>query len=185
MALTVSVGACGSASVATFDLTAPTQFPRAAGQPRGQLLVGEPASLAVLESEKIVVRPAQGAVTHLGNAQWSDRLPKLLQARIVQAFENAHRLRSVGRPGDRISGDYQLVTDLRAFQIVFVDGKAMADVEISAKVVSDRTGRIVSGRVFKARVPADQAEGPGAAQALDAAFGHVAVDIVLWASRLV
>ena len=186
LALTLAAAGCaafGTRPPPTFDLTAATAFPRHGGPSRGQLIVGEPTALAILDSERIVVRPAQGELAYLGNSQWSDRLPKLLQARIVQSFENASRLRAVGRPGDRVTADYQLVTDVRAFQVSVADNGVFAEVEISAKIVADRSGRIVAARVFRATLPAASSEPPAAVAALDDAFHRVVVDLVLWAVR--
>ena len=173
----------GAKAPPTFDLTAARRFPRHSGPPRGQLIIGEPTALAILDSEKIVVRPAQGELGYLAGAQWSDRLPKLLQARIVQSFENANRLRAVGRPGERLTADFSLVTDVRAFQVALADNGVFAEVEISAKIVVDKSGRIVAGRVFRATVPAASSQPPAVAMALDEAFRRVAVDLVLWAAR--
>lgn len=185
--LSLALGACssvfGARTPPTYDLTAPHKV-RSGGMARGQLIVVEPTALAVLDTEKIVVRPAAGEVAHLANAQWSDRLPKLLQARIVQSFENASRLRAVGRPGDRLHADFQLVTDVRAFQLVVGSG-VTAEVEISAKVVADRAGRIVAAKVFRASVPTASTEAPGGALAIDEAFRRVVTDMIAWAQRLV
>src|SRR5262249_42280990 len=136
----------------------------------------------VLDTDKIVVRPAGEEVAALADAQWVDRLPRLVQVRMIQSFENARRLRTVGRPGDRIDADAQLLLDIRAFEIV-VDGSA-AEVEISAKIVGNRSGRVAAARVFSARVPASATQGPAAVAALDEAWHRVAVDIVVWASRI-
>ena len=187
-AVAVGLGGCaaltGSSSVPTFDLTAPREFPRHAGGGRGQLVVNEPGALAILDTDRIVVRPGGGQVAQLAGAQWADRLPKLLQARIVQSFENANRLRAVGRPGDRISADYQLVIDVRSFNLTAASA-ASAEVEISAKIVQDRTGRVMAARVFRASVPAASSEGAEAVRAIDEAFNRVAVELVVWASRAV
>jgi len=176
-------GMLGSGAPPTYDLTAP-HVAHAGSKSRGQLVVSEPTALSVLDSDRIVVRSAGDQVAHLANAQWSDRLPKLLQTRIVQAFEDASRLRAVGTPDERVSADYQLVTDVRAFEISVVSAP-MAQVEISAKVVSDHGGRIVAARVFRASIPAHSSEGQDAAVALDEAFHQVTNDLVLWASKLV
>lgn len=181
--LAFAVAACGSKPLPTFDLTAPHGFPRYSGPPRGQLVITEPAALTILDSDKIVVRPAQGELGYLPNAQWSDRLPKLLQERIIQAFENANRLRAVGRPGDRLRADYQLVSDVRTFNISFAEG-TVAEVEISAKVVSDRGGTILAARVFRARVPSLASDGSQAIAALDEAFQRVAIELVVWTTHL-
>ncbi len=189
-ALALFVGGCaalGGGSKGpppTYDLTAPRDFPRAGRAPRGQLVVAEATALGALDSDKIVVRPAAGEIAALADAQWSDRLTKLVQARTIQAFENASRVRAVGRPSDRIAADYQLLLDIRAFEISVPAGPA-AEVEISAKIVGDRSGRIIAGRVFRATVPASATQGSAAVAALDAAFAKVAADLVLWATRII
>jgi len=172
----------GDKAIPTFDLTAPTGFtaPRAGS---GQLVISTPTALAVLDTEKIVVEPGPGQITYLDKAQWSDRLPALFQARLIEAFENGSRGRAVARPGDRIVADYLLLTDIRSFGIQTFNGGAEAVVEISAKIVRDNAGRIVAAKVFTARVPSAGTSGAEATIALDAASDKVFVDIVNWASR--
>jgi cholesterol transport system auxiliary component len=178
-----STGVFGPDAVPTFDLTAP-QPAHTETASRGQLVVSEPSALSILDSDRIVVRSAGDQVAHLANAQWSDRLPKLLQSRLVEALENAGRARAVGTPDDRFSADYQLVTELRAFEISVIS-VPVAQVEISAKVVSDRGGKIVASRVFRASVPARSSAGPDAVAALDEAFHQVVTALVQWAGHFV
>lgn len=187
VAAALSVGACSSlfskGPPATFDLTAP-RGERVGSAARGLLLVAEPVALAILDTERVVARPASGQVAYLSDVQWSDRLPRLLQARIVQTFENSSRLRAVGRTGERLSGDFQLAIDIRAFQITALS-EPVAEVEIAAKLVGDKTGRILGARVFRAVVPAAATEGATAVRAIDQAFGEVARELVKWAAGLV
>ena len=165
----------------TFDLSAPRNVPDA-GRGRGNLVVGEPAAVAVLDGQRIAVHPKPGEVAYLPNAQWSDRLPKLMQAKIIEAYENANRLGSVGRPGDRLSVDYQLVTELRSFDVDATSGLAKA--ELTAKIVNDKTGKIVAAEVFTARRPLNAAiAGPAAARALDSALDEVLTALVVWTGR--
>ena len=57
---------------------------------------------------------------------------------------------------------------------------------IAAKIVGDRSGKVVNGRVFHMRVPAAATEGAQeTVDPLDEAWGKVAVDIVKWASRII
>ncbi len=100
----------------TYDLSTPTQFPGLRA-PRGQLVVQGATALGPLDSDKIVVRPSPGELQALADAQWVDGLTRLVQVRLIQTFENARRLRAVGRPTDRIVADYQLLLDIRAFEI--------------------------------------------------------------------
>lgn len=178
-------GCGGSAPKSTYDLTAPRDFRLAPGPARGLLVVNPPSAVQVLDTERIVVQPRPGEIAYADDGQWSDRLPKLLQARMIQAFENASRLRAVGRPGERLVPDWQLVTDIRQFAVVAGGSTSpVAVVEISAKLVGDRSGRIGAGKVFAATAPANT-DAAGAAEALDNALSQVLRDMVRWATSLI
>ncbi len=177
--LALALSACGGgAPPATFDLSAPAERVRTSRIP-GNLLVTPPAAVQVLASDRILVRDGAGGVSYLPGAQWADQLPALVQARLIQAFENASRLGRVSRPGDRVKVDYQLNTELRAFQVDAARGEAV--VEISAKAVSEATGRTAHARIFTARVPVATIDGANATRAIDQAFSIVLLDMVRWA----
>lgn len=177
-------GCASNAPKATYDLSAARDFGLAHAAPRGLLVVAVPTALQVLDTERIVIQPRAGEVTYASDGQWSDRLPKLLQARIIQTFENASRLRAVGRPEDRLMPDWQLVTDIRQFGVQAGGSSPAAVVELSAKLVTDRGGRIVAGKVFSATAPGGT-DSAAAAGALDQALGRVLRDMVRWASGLI
>ncbi|MFN3673623.1 MAG: ABC-type transport auxiliary lipoprotein family protein [Bosea sp. (in: a-proteobacteria)] len=172
-------GCGGGATPTTFDLSAPGQVGRVGGS-RAALVVAEPTTVQALDSDRLIVKDASGALSFLGGAQWADRVPKLVQTRLVQTFENASRIASVSRPGDRIVPDLQLITDIRSFNIDTASGTAV--VSITAKLVGDKTGRIQRAKMFSARVPAAAGDGALAAQALDRALSQVLIEIVRWAA---
>lgn len=169
---------CGGPTPTTFDLSAPSGFGRVGGS-RAVMVVAQPTAVQALDSDRLIVKDSSGALSFLGSAQWADRIPALVQARLIQTFENASRIGSVSGPGQRIVPDVQLNTDIRSFNIDAASGTAV--VEITAKVVGDRTGQIQRARLFSARVPASSVDGPGAAQALDRALSQVLIEIVRWA----
>jgi cholesterol transport system auxiliary component len=176
----VAAACSTSPSPTTFDLTAPRQRV-GGGAIAGQVLVvAEPVAIQVLEAERIIVKDASGAVSFLGGAQWADRLPRLVQARLIQTFENASRIRAVSRPGDRIVADYQLNSEIRAFQIDAATSQAV--VELSARLINDRSGRVALSRIFTGRVPVPTIDAGNAAQALDRALSIVLLEIVRWVS---
>jgi ABC-type uncharacterized transport system auxiliary subunit len=129
-----------------------------------------------LDSEKIQTASAEGTYTSLPDAQWSDTLSKLVQVKLLRSFENARRFAGVSRPLEAVKSDFQLVLDIRKFQI---SANHTAEVEIGCKLL-DGSGRIVATHTLKASAPV---EGPAAASAvasLDKAFGQVGADIVSW-----
>ncbi|WP_131857707.1 ABC-type transport auxiliary lipoprotein family protein [Bosea sp. BK604] len=182
LVLTVSLalaGCGGGPTPTTFDLSAPRDFGKLTGS-RAAIVVNEPTTVQTLDSDRMIVKDSSGSLSFLGGAQWADRVPKLVQIRLIQTFENGSRIASVSRPGERIVPDYQLNTDIRAFNIDAASGSAV--VEITAKLVTDRTGHIQRAKLFSARVPAGAVDGSGAAQALDQALSQVLIQIVRWAA---
>ncbi|MFC5084085.1 ABC-type transport auxiliary lipoprotein family protein [Microvirga arabica] len=177
--LAALTGACSSGPApATFDLSAPSA--RIRGASGVQVLVNEPAALQQLSTQQILVKDASGSVSFIGGGQWADNLPRLVQTRLINTFENASQIRGVSRPSSGAVADVQLVSELRRFEISTPDNQAVA--EISVKIVSDRDGRIVNGRIFRASIPASAVDAPNAARALDEALSVVMLDIVRWVS---
>jgi cholesterol transport system auxiliary component len=170
--------ACSSAPApTTFDLSAASARGRVI---TGQVLVAEPAAVQALSAQQILVRDETGTISFLGQAQWADNLPRLVQTRLIQTFENASSLKGVTRPSSGAVADVQLVTEIRSFQVATPSNVAL--VEISAKIVGDQSGRILNGRVFSARIPVAAVDGPNAARALDEALSGVMLEIVRWVS---
>jgi phospholipid/cholesterol/gamma-HCH transport system substrate-binding protein len=173
-------GGAANAAQVVYDLTAPTQFAAIAGAPRGQLIVAEPTALIALETRKFLIRPNPSDEPTFAKAEWSDNAPKLLQAKIIQTFENAGLSKTVSRPAEGLVADRQLALDIRKFQIS-TSPEPLAEIEFAAKIMSDN-GRIVEAKVFHATVPAKEMNASSAATALDEAFGKSATELVIWAA---
>ena len=168
---------CGSAPLQTFELSAPKTL--ATRIPRGQMAIAEPIATLPVDSDRIVIRTGPEAVAYLTGAQWPDRLPRLLQTRLIETFENAHLLRNVGRPG--LTTDFSLTTEIRRFEIDVTSGMAVA--EFSVKLVGDRSGRVVAAKVFSASAPSPTSGPPAMTAALDLVLGDVLRQIVAWAAK--
>lgn len=179
MASLALAGCAAPAALTTFTLTAPEQPVSGPVRLPGLILVATPTAIQILSSDRIVVRDQGGALSLLPGVQWADQLPELLQSRIVATFENTNRLGSVSRPGDRVTPDYQLNTEIRRFEIDARTGEAV--VELSVRAVAEATGQIAHARVFRGRAPITAIEGGPAIAALDAALSEVLLDIVRWA----
>jgi cholesterol transport system auxiliary component len=167
------LAACSSAPLATYDLTPAEGFAARAG--RGQLAVLLPDATLPADSDRIVVRTNPQSVAYLSGAQWADKLPTLVQSRLIESFQNAHLLRAVGRPG--MLADVSLQTSIRRFELDAARSEAI--VEISAQIIGP-SGRIVGGRIFAANVPAPPSDPAVVASALDAALAKVMREIVIW-----
>ncbi len=180
-AMVFLAGCGGGPAPNTFDLSAPREGLRRSEGGRRAIIVAEPTAVSTLDTERIVVRATNAELTYLPRAQWSDRLPRLVQARLIQTFENSGRA-AVGRPGDRLAGAYQLLLDIRAFEIR--ESNRDAVVEVAVKLVNASTGSVSSARLFTATAGVGAIDGAGASRALDQALARVLSDITTWAGAI-
>lgn len=167
----------------TYDLPA-VGGPGKARHGRAQLLVNEPTAIKSLDGQDVVVRPQPGSITFLKGAQWGDRLPKVIQAALVASFQNSGAFGGVGRPGEGLAIDYQLISDIRAFEID-ASGAPVAHVLLSVRILNDRNGEVRAQRNFEAEVLVSGKENDDYMRALAAAFRDTSDEIVAWVVRII
>lgn len=189
LGLAVLLSACaalpggGPAPLDTFELTSPS--PPARGRAGGvQVLIAEPAALKALDGQNIVIRPADGSIQYLKGAQWADRLPEIVQARLADAFQKSGAFGGVGKPGEGLAIDYQIITEVRRFE-VDVAGAGRAHVELFVRILNDRNGVVRASKVFAADSGLSGSSNQAYIAALDNAFNKAADDIVRWADSLI
>jgi cholesterol transport system auxiliary component len=180
MFVAAAVASCGTVPLDTFNLNTSTPVVKARSRKNLQILIATPAALKALDGQDIVVNTTPDEIEYLKGAQWGDRLPNIVQSRLVQAFDNTGLLGGVGRPGDGLAIDYQVITDIRTFGVDAFKATPMATVEIGVKVMNDKNGEVRATRVFNASVPVRGTGNAAYVQALNAAFDQVAGQIVSW-----
>lgn len=177
--LAAGLAGCGTKAVNdTYSLSA-TPLVEGRASTGKQILVPEPTALKALDSDQVVIRLSGSELQFLSKAQWSDRLPKLVQSKLVQAFEDTGKIGGVGKPGQGLAIDYQLITEIRAFEIS-TEGADTAVVEIFAKILNDRNGTVRVQKAFRATASVKGAGNPAFIKAMDQAFASVSAEIVSW-----
>lgn len=166
-----------------FDLKAVQNFPPLAKIPAGQMVLPEPDIVGNLFNDEIVVRTPTGERSTAFHAKWPDSLTRVLQSRIVQSFENANYLKVLGRQPEGLKIDYQLLLDLRSFQVVSSD-PSTAQFAFSAKIIGE-TGEILGARLFEASVPASTSDEASVVKALNDVFSKAVTELVVWTFQFV
>ncbi|WP_421925122.1 ABC-type transport auxiliary lipoprotein family protein [Neoaquamicrobium sediminum] len=174
----------GPAPLDTYDLTSAAAQTNGPRRSRTQILIAEPTALKVLDGENVVIRPSAGTVEFLKGAQWADRLPRIVQSRLAETMQASGRYGGVGKPGEGLAIDYQIVTEIRAFEIR-VDGSSRADIRLYVKVLNDRNGVVRAARTFQAQAPVGGAGNDAYVGALDRAFGQVSGEISSWVASTI
>jgi cholesterol transport system auxiliary component len=161
-----------------FDLTAPHLAADQTETRRNiQVLVPEPTAVRALDTERIAGRPTPSEYAYLPGAVWSDRLPKLLQARLVETLQNTGRVRAVSVPGQGLLIDYQVILDVRAFEY----RSEGAVVDFAVRVMNDRNGRVARSGVFRHVVPVEGRGTSAVVTALNRAMEAAFTEIAAWA----
>ena len=160
----------------TYDLRAPQNLGPASKTIKGQLGIPEPTAVAMLETQRMLFSPAKD-VPGFAEFLWADAIPKLLQARLIEGFENYDVAHAPLRT-DSGQADFQLLIDTRRFQIA-VDSEPTAEIGLSARIV-DKSGKVIASRLFEASQKFDKVEPPAAVAAFNDAFGRIAKDVIAW-----
>jgi cholesterol transport system auxiliary component len=175
---------CSAASLPqAYDLYSPLDNLPKSARSKGQLTVAEPKTIAALDTERMAVKEPSGAISYLSDGVFADRLPRLLQTRLVQAFESTNRLASVGRVGERLASDFQLLTDIRQFYVETATQNA--HIELAVKLMNDKNGRILEANIFTQSHPLLEVKAAATAQAFDLALKTILEQVIIWAIKRV
>jgi phospholipid/cholesterol/gamma-HCH transport system substrate-binding protein len=161
----------------TYDLRAPQNLRPADKTIKGQLAIPEPTAVAMLETQRILFSPAKD-YPEFADVLWADSIPKLLQARLIESFENYDIAHAPLRTADIGQADFQLLIDVRRFRVA-IDSEPVAEIGLSARIV-DKEGKVVASRVFEGSEKFAKVEPPAVVAAFNEAFGRVARDMVAW-----
>jgi phospholipid/cholesterol/gamma-HCH transport system substrate-binding protein len=161
----------------TYDLRAARGFAAPTKTISGQLAIPEPTAVAMLETQRFLFSPAK-EVPGFADALWADSIPKLIQARLVESFENYDIAHAPLRATDIGQTDFQLLIDVRHFRITLESGPAV-EIGLSAQIL-DKNGKIVASRLFEETQAFDKIEPAPAVAAFNEAFGRIAKDMIAW-----
>jgi cholesterol transport system auxiliary component len=149
-----------------------------------QLAVARPTAMQSLDTERIALVRGQ-MMDYFANAQWTDSTPHLIQALLVEAFEQSGKIGAVGRETDGVKEDFILSSELRDFTAHYDNGDNAPAivVDIEAKLITPR-GEVVAALDATKTVQASQNSVAAVVDGFDQALGAVLEQIVGWALRV-
>jgi phospholipid/cholesterol/gamma-HCH transport system substrate-binding protein len=156
-----------------------TPMPRATQL--GPLAIAEPTAVIALQTQRMLVHSRDGELSQWDDAEWSDTLPKLVQAKLIQAFEDAGALEVVPQT-EGIATTHQLQINLRRFALAAGDSQ-VAEIEFTAKLLGS-DGHIIGAQLFQATAPVPGTDVAAIVRAFDQAFSKVAQDLLTWVAKV-
>ena len=143
------------------------------------LTVEDPRAARVYDTTRMAVSAVPGRIEFLSGVEWTDRAPRLFQIALVQTFEDAGRILSVGDRTTIPVADIALETDIRRMEAVLQNGGREVRVSVFARL-GDGKGEIYAARLFEVAAPTRGQGADSVARAFNDAFSQIMPDIILW-----
>jgi cholesterol transport system auxiliary component len=143
-----------------------------------QLVVSEPAAERDIDTTRIALTRTSNVIEYFADGNWSDTAPKMVQAKMIEAFESTNAIVAVGRDASGLRADYILQSDLRDFEADYTNGAATAHVRLIAKLVQMPDRRITRTIAAEASAPAGGKDLAAIVVAFEQALGQVLSKIV-------
>ncbi|MFH0295707.1 ABC-type transport auxiliary lipoprotein family protein [Bradyrhizobium sp. 31Argb] len=169
-------GGSAPARKTTFDLSPASRFDAPIRPFKGTLAIAEPTAITALQTQRFLF--AGDDDKDFSDAQWSDALPQLVQAKLLQSFENYDIAHPPFRPDTAPEGSSRLLLDMRKFEIVTAP-QPHAVIALSAKLL-DASGHLRAARVFQQEAPIETLAPAPAAKAFNTAFDALARELIPW-----
>jgi cholesterol transport system auxiliary component len=179
-----------------YVLTPKSTFPEGVPSVDWQLLIEIPHSPAGINSQRIVLRDSHIELKYFDRSNWTDLAPKMVQALIVESFENSGKILAVGRESIGLRADYVLKSELREFQAEYVSEMAQSGtgvdidaappqirVRMNVKLVKLPQRSIVASHTFESVKNANLNSMESIIGAFDEALGKTLKGVVAWALR--
>jgi len=143
-----------------------------------QLVVSEPSAERDIDTTRIALTRTPNVIEYFADGNWSDTAPRMVQAKMIEAFESTNAIVAVGRDAAGLRADYILQSDLRDFEADYTNGAATAHVRLIAKLVQMPDRRITRTVSAEASAPAAGKDLAAIVTAFEQALGETLSKIV-------
>ena len=187
----LALGACAALELATrepprlFELTPASDFEEGLPDVEARLSVEVPTATAGLNTARIALKPSPTTLEYFAGASWIDVVPVMVQNLLIESFDNAGQIDTLGREVVGVRAEYALLTHVREFQAEYAEGGGPPQIRVRLQARLVRLPRRTSLAATSARavVRAEDNSVAAIVQAFDQAFDQAARQIVGWAAE--
>ncbi|MEY5099295.1 MAG: hypothetical protein RJA36_2014 [Pseudomonadota bacterium] len=147
------------------------------------LRVMRPAASAMLAGQRILVLPEEQRVSYYKGASWNEPVPTLLRNRLLDTLRADGRISQLSGDERLLQADFELDSDLRAFQSEYRDGIPQAVIRLDVRLVRTGSQRIAASRRFEIRRPAAGTAVGDVVEALGLAADQLADELSRWTAE--
>jgi cholesterol transport system auxiliary component len=157
-------------------------FPAALPHVTAQLLIATPTAPAGLDSRRIALSRSPVSLDYFADAEWTDRVPFLIQTVLVDGFEKSAAIPAVGPDSGGLHADFVLETAIDDFTAIYdsPDGPPRIVVRLDAALVRMPERRILARHSARREERAAANALPQIVPAFERALGGAVEDVVTW-----
>lgn len=144
------------------------------------LRVETPSSSRTLASSRIMVKPNAAQLSAYENVRWADLAPVLVRDHLIEAFRSHAHLHAVVGEDSRVNAQVELISELRTFQIEYVEGQPEAHIRLDAQLVHTSRLDVIASRRFEIRKASDSSNVDSVVTALGKASDELAAQVLEW-----
>ena len=164
-----------------FTLTAVADFPSGLQPVKWSLVVDEPTAARQIDTSRIALMNGPFRVEYYADVEWTDSAPAMVQALLIQSFQNTRRLSIVSPTRQTFPTDYLLLSNLRKFQVENnASGAPQATVELEGTLLRMPRRTPVATARFEKATPVGSASTEAVTTAFDTSLGEVMRRVVDW-----
>jgi cholesterol transport system auxiliary component len=165
-------------------LSASQDFPPNLPSAAWTLLVHEPDTTLALNTAKIAFISQNGDINYLSTGEWTSRAPEMVMELLVESFKNSGKMLSVGDRRSRIRPDFELESNLGAFQIEETATDAgIVRVALEGRLIEKPRRTALASFAYDAEVEVAPLKLDDIVAAFDDGLGDVMAQVVEWTLR--
>ena len=147
-----------------------------------QLMIASPVASGGIDTQRIAAARTPVSLDYYADAEWTDRVPFLVQAALVQAFEKSGAFAAVGSADLGVHADFVLDTTVDHFEAVYDSPAALPRVivRLSVALVAMPDRKIVAQTTVSGEETAATNAIPNIVGAFDGALTQVVQSVLTW-----
>jgi len=148
------------------------------------LQVQEPATTLALNTAKIAFVKMNGDIGYLSTGEWASRAPDMVMELLVESFKSTGKMLSVGDRRARIRPDFELESNLGAFQIEeTAEGAGLVRIALEGHLVEKARRTVLASFAYDAEAEVAPLTLDAIVAAFDASLQDVMAQAVEWTLR--
>jgi cholesterol transport system auxiliary component len=188
LAAALALAACsnlfGGPPINLYHLTPERSFAASLPYRDVRLVVDVPSASPGLDTARIALVRPPVSFDYFAQSAWTDRAPLMVQAALLESFENSGRLTALGPDSLAAEPDFVLRSELRHFEAIYESpnpaAPPVARVALRVRLLSAANPRIVAEAAFARGETAAANDVPQIVAALNRALGGVIDEVVAW-----